>query len=247
MKTRDLDFAGRPRLLMVDRFYYGNGGRRPLAPGAPRLRRPHAQRASRRLPRAQEAAALLDRVPRAGGVVNLSDSLVVYSSAVISRYTLGGADCGVGEGGGDGARLRKAFGEMEELLGTVPMGESVPWLGWVDTVTGLERRAKRVFEEMDGLLDADHRQRRRAGAATVHEEDFVDVMLGPTSWTRTASNRSSWTCSPPQRRRPSCCSSGRWRSSSTTRTRCAGSRPRSARPSPPAPSSRRPTSRAYRT
>ncbi|KAE8767674.1 Cytochrome P450 71A4 [Hordeum vulgare] len=26
MRTRDLDFASRPRLLMVDRFYYGTGG-----------------------------------------------------------------------------------------------------------------------------------------------------------------------------------------------------------------------------
>ena len=25
MRTRDLDFASRPRLLMVDRFYYGIG------------------------------------------------------------------------------------------------------------------------------------------------------------------------------------------------------------------------------
>ncbi|KAI4986387.1 (+)-menthofuran synthase-like [Hordeum vulgare subsp. vulgare] len=189
MKTRDVDFAGRPRLLMVDRFYYGNGGI-GFAPYGEHWRQARrvcavhmlsARRvASLGRVRAQEAAALLDRVRRAGGVVNLSDSLVVYSNAVISRCTLGGAGCGVEEGGGDGARLKKAFGEMEELLGTVPMGESVPWLGWVDTVTGLERRAKRVFEEMDGLLErviADHRQRRRADSATVHEEDFVDVML----------------------------------------------------------------------
>ncbi|KAM3279821.1 hypothetical protein ACQJBY_046914 [Aegilops geniculata] len=191
MKTRDLDFAGRPRLLMVDRFYYGTGGI-GFAPYGDHWRRARRVCAVHMLSarsvaslgrvRAQEAAALADRVRRAGisgGVVNLSDSLNVYSNAVISRCTLGDADCGV-EGGG--ARLRKAFGEMEELLGTVPMGETVPWLGWVDVVTGLERRARRVFEEMDGLLEwviADHRQRRRAAAATgdEDEEDFVDVML----------------------------------------------------------------------
>ncbi|KAM3318017.1 hypothetical protein ACQJBY_035639 [Aegilops geniculata] len=175
MKTRDLDFAGRPRLLMVDRFYYGTGGI-GFAPYGEHWRQARrvcavhmlsARRvASLGRVRAREAAALVDRVRRAGsGVVNLSDNLVVYSNAVMSRCTLGDADCGV-EGGG--ARLRKAFGEMEELLGTVPMGETVPWLGWVDVVTGLERRARRVFEEMDGLLErviADHRQRRRAAAA----------------------------------------------------------------------------------
>uniref|UniRef100_A0A3B6I3R3 Cytochrome P450 n=1 Tax=Triticum aestivum TaxID=4565 RepID=A0A3B6I3R3_WHEAT len=172
MKTRDLDFAGRPRLLMVDRFYYGTGGI-GFAPYGDHWRQARRVCAAHMLSarrvaslgrvRAQEAAALVGRVRRAGsGVVNLSDNLVVYSNAVISRCTLGDADCGV-EGGG--ARLRKAFGEMEELLGTVPMGETVPWLGWVDTVTGLERRARRVFQEMDGLLErviTDHRQRRRS-------------------------------------------------------------------------------------
>uniref|UniRef100_A0A8R7Q8J0 Uncharacterized protein n=1 Tax=Triticum urartu TaxID=4572 RepID=A0A8R7Q8J0_TRIUA len=140
MKTRDLDFAGRPRLLMVDRFYYGTGGI-GFAPYGDHWRQARRVCAAHMLSarrvaslgrvRAQEAAALVGRVRRAGsGVVNLSDNLVVYSNAVISRCTLGDADCGV-EGGG--ARLRKAFGEMEELLGTVPMGETVPWLGWVDT------------------------------------------------------------------------------------------------------------------
>uniref|UniRef100_A0A453GU87 Uncharacterized protein n=1 Tax=Aegilops tauschii subsp. strangulata TaxID=200361 RepID=A0A453GU87_AEGTS len=143
MRTRDLDFASRPRLLMG-------------------------------------AAALVDRVHRhAGAVVNISDNLIVYSNTVISRCTFGDTDYGV-EGGGGGARLRKVFAEIEELLGTVPMGETVPWLRWVDVVTGLEKKARRVFEEMDGLLEraiADHRQRRRAGAATGEEGDFVDVML----------------------------------------------------------------------
>ncbi|XP_037423019.1 (+)-menthofuran synthase-like [Triticum dicoccoides] len=133
MKTRDLDFAGRPRLLMVDRFYYGTGGI-GFAPYGDHWRQARRVCAAHMLSarrvaslgrvRAQEAAALVGRVRRVGsGVVNLSDNLVVYSNAVISRCTLGDADCGV-EGGG--ARLRKAFGEMEELLGTVPMGETVP-------------------------------------------------------------------------------------------------------------------------
>ncbi|VAH69876.1 unnamed protein product [Triticum turgidum subsp. durum] len=63
------------------------------------------------------------------------------------------------------------------------MGETVPWLRWVDVVTGLEKKTRRVFEDMDGLLErviTDHRQRRRAAAATGEEGDFVDVMLDST-------------------------------------------------------------------
>ncbi|XP_048567202.1 (+)-menthofuran synthase-like [Triticum urartu] len=176
MRTRDLDFASRPRLLMVDRFYYGIG----FTPYGEHWRQ--ARRvASLGHVRAQEAAALVDRVRRhAGDVVNLSDNLIVYSNTVISRCTFGDTDYVV-EGGG--ARLRKVFAEIEELLGTVPMGETVPWLRWVDVVTGLEKKTRRVFEDMDGLLErviTDHRQRRRAAAATGEEGDFVDVMLDST-------------------------------------------------------------------
>uniref|UniRef100_A0A452YJW7 Cytochrome P450 71A1 n=1 Tax=Aegilops tauschii subsp. strangulata TaxID=200361 RepID=A0A452YJW7_AEGTS len=124
-----------------------------------------------------EVAALVDRVRRAGTVVNLSDNLIVYSFTAISRATFGDADYGI-DGEEGGARLRKVFAEIEELLGTVPMGEKVPWLRWVDVVTGLERKARRAFEEMDGLLErviTDHRQRRGAGDGD--QRDFVDVLL----------------------------------------------------------------------
>jgi cytochrome P450 len=78
-----------------------------------------------------------------------------------------------------GARLRKVFAEIEELLGTVPMGEKVPWLRWVDVVTGLERKTRSAFDSMDGVLErviADHRQRRR-GTGEEDHRDFVDVLL----------------------------------------------------------------------
>ncbi|KAF7026342.1 hypothetical protein CFC21_038453 [Triticum aestivum] len=184
MRTRDLDFASRPRLLMVDRFYYGIG----FTPYGEHWRQ--ARRvASLGHVRAQEAAALVDRVRRhAGDVVNLSDNLIVYSNTVISRCTFGDTDYVV-EGGG--ARLRKVFAEIEELLGTVPMGETVPWLRWVDVVTGLEKKTRRVFEDMDGLLErviTDHRQRRRAAAATGEEGDFgiiVDMLAAATGSTFT--------------------------------------------------------------
>jgi hypothetical protein len=121
MKTRDLAFASRPRLLMADRLYYGLDG-------------------------------------DGGG------------------------------GGGGGTKLRKqVFGEFEELLGTVPMAEVVPWLWPVDVATGLQRKARRTSEEIDRLLErviADHRRRRRGarrvvGGGEVQDDrrDFVDVLL----------------------------------------------------------------------
>lgn len=122
-------------------------------------------------------------------MVNLSDRLAVYSNTVISRVTFGGdaEDLSKKKQGG-GERLMKAFGKIHELLGTAPMGETVPWLRWMDAlVTGLEAEKRRAFQEMDAVLDrviADHRQKRRLRAAAAGAEDdddedrdLVDVLL----------------------------------------------------------------------
>lgn len=205
MKTRDLAFASRPRLLMADRLYYGTRDM-VFAPSSERWRQlrrvcvSHLLSPRRvlcfRAAREQEVAALLGRVRAAddGGAavaVNLSDLLIAYSNAVISRATFGDGGCGLdgdgGGGGGGGTKLRKVFGEFEELLGTVPMAEVVPWLWPVDVATGLQRKARRTSEEIDRLLErviADHRRRRRGarrvvGGGEVQDDrrDFVDVLL----------------------------------------------------------------------
>nr|TKV91908.1 hypothetical protein SEVIR_9G128300v2 [Setaria viridis] len=189
MKTRDLAFASCPRLRMADRPYCTRD--MVFAPSGERWRQP-APRLPRRVlcfraAREQEVAALLDRVRGAadGAVaVNLSDLLIAYANAVISRATFGDAGYGLEGDDGGGTKLRKVFSEFEELLGTVPMAEVVPWLWPVDVVTGLEQKARRTFEEIDRLVEkviADHRRRRR-GARRVGDgeddrRDFVDVLL----------------------------------------------------------------------
>ena len=80
------------------------------------------------------------------------------------------------------------FADIQELVLASPMREIAPWLGWVDTLTGLEAKTRRTFEALDGLLErviADHRSRRRSGGRQVlgdgevddDHRDFVDVLL----------------------------------------------------------------------
>ncbi|CAO2181483.1 unnamed protein product [Urochloa humidicola] len=192
MKTRDLAFASRPRLLMADRLYYGTRDM-VFAPYGERWRQ--ARRvgvlhllSSRRVQsfrrvREQEAAAMVDRVRR-DAAVNLNAVLISYTNAVISRAAFG--DDGIYYGGLDGGeKLAKLFADFEELLGTVTVGEFVPWLAWVDTLMGLDARTARVAEEMDALVErvvAEHRRRRHRGRRREAEgdddhRDFVDVLL----------------------------------------------------------------------
>uniref|UniRef100_R7VYK6 Cytochrome P450 71A23 n=1 Tax=Aegilops tauschii TaxID=37682 RepID=R7VYK6_AEGTA len=110
--------------------------------------------------------------------------LTSYSNAVIKRAAFGDGEYGI-DGDDGGEKLRKVLDDFEELLGTPTVGEFVPWLAWVDTLTGLNARATRTFEALDGLLErviADHRKRRLAGGPVVgdgldDQRDFVDVLL----------------------------------------------------------------------
>jgi hypothetical protein len=200
MKTRDLAFASRPSVRMAERLLYGHD--MAFAPYGEYWRQ--ARRvcvlhllSARRVAsfgrvREQEVAALLDRVRRVAcasagsrpdgdnAVVNLTDELISYTNAVISRATFGD-DGGYGINGG----LAEVFADFEELLGTATVGEFVPWLAWVDTLMGLDAKAARMSKIMDGLLEqviADHRQRRLGGGRLVGDgeedhRDFVDVLL----------------------------------------------------------------------
>jgi hypothetical protein len=200
MKTRDLAFASRPSVRVAERLLYGHD--MAFAPYGEYWRQ--ARRvcvlhllSARRVAsfgrvREQEVAALLDRVQRVAcasagsrpdgdnAVVNLTDELISYTNAVISRATFGD-DGGYGINGG----LAEVFADFEELLGTATVGEFVPWLAWVDTLMGLDAKAARMSKIMDGLLEqviADHRQRRLGGGRLVGDgeedhRDFVDVLL----------------------------------------------------------------------
>jgi len=129
--------------------------------------------------REQEAAAMVGRVRRASpGAVNVTALIISYTNGVISRAAFGdqgrfGVD--------DGEKLTQLFADFEELLGTVTIGDFVPWLAWVDALMGLDAKAARTSAQMDALLErviADHRRRRRDGRREDDgHRDFVDVML----------------------------------------------------------------------
>ncbi|KAL5220188.1 hypothetical protein ABZP36_024901 [Zizania latifolia] len=198
MRTRDLAFASRPRVRMAERLIYGRDvvfapygefWRQARRVSVLHLLSPRRVLSFRRV-REQEVAALLGRVRRSSAV-NLSDLLISYANGVISRAAFG--DGGYGAYGLDGdlgsQKLRELFADFEELLGTVAVGEFVPWLAWVDKLMGLDAKAARTSEALDGLLErviADHRERRWGhrsqpvagdGKVDADHRDFVDVLL----------------------------------------------------------------------
>ncbi|KAJ1281881.1 hypothetical protein BS78_03G007600 [Paspalum vaginatum] len=191
MRTRDLAFASRPRSALADRLLYGRDV--AFAPYGEYWRQArrvcvlHLLSARRvlsfRRVREQEAAALVARVraqASAAAPVDLSALLTEYANAVVSRAAFGDECARALLGGADRCRqVRDALTDFQTLLGTAPVGELLPWLGWVDAVRGMEGRIRRTFEALDGLLEKvidDHRRRRRTHSRQQSGDDHLDLV-----------------------------------------------------------------------
>jgi len=187
MRARDLAFASRPRSAMAERLMYGRDvafapygdyWRQARRVCVVHLLSARRTRSFRRV-REQEAAALVERVrAKAGAAVGLTELLAEYANTVVCRAAFGDESArGLFDGGRE--RTREVLTDFQKLLGTEPLGELLPWLGWVDALRGLDGKITRTFQALDALLEKvidDHR-RRPPNTDDGDHRDFVDVLL----------------------------------------------------------------------
>ncbi|KAL5197209.1 hypothetical protein ABZP36_000721 [Zizania latifolia] len=109
---------------------------------------------------------------------------MAYSNTVVSRAMFGDqCSRGLYDDVDRGRELKKVFSDFAELLGTEPMGELLPWLGWVDALRGLEGKVQLTFKGIDSVLEKvidDHRRCREGGpqmGTDGRHRDLVDVLL----------------------------------------------------------------------
>ena len=190
MKTQDLAFASRPKSSMADGLLYNSHDvafspygeywrqvRRICVVHLLGLRRVQ----SYRLVREEEVAAMIDDVRRAASStqpVNLSKLISTLTYDIICRVAFG-RKYHEEEGGENG--VREMLSEFTALLGTFPMRDFIPWLGWVDWLRGLDARVRNTSKQIDCLIDRvieDHLHDKSAGGDAYKDSgDFVDVLL----------------------------------------------------------------------
>ncbi|KAL0904798.1 hypothetical protein M5K25_026950 [Dendrobium thyrsiflorum] len=126
----------------------------------------------------EEEVALLIADIRAASVaaeaVNLSKRLVTLTNDIISRVALGRK---LGE-----TRFGEMLNELTELLGCFPVADFVPWLGWIDVLTGLNARVRRTSKELDEVLEQIleerlHKKRSKTVGADEEVLDLLGVLL----------------------------------------------------------------------
>ncbi|MCL7022206.1 hypothetical protein MKW94_004059, partial [Papaver nudicaule] len=114
-------------------------------------------------------------------VVNLTEMLLSLSNNVVSRCCLG-----VRYETAHGNRFPKLSSEYLGLLNAFCFGDFFPSLGWVDVVTGLHSKFKKVFRELDTFLDQtiDEHLLRRSESQDDHGQvevtnklDLTDILI----------------------------------------------------------------------
>ncbi|KAK7401531.1 hypothetical protein VNO78_13080 [Psophocarpus tetragonolobus] len=114
--------------------------------------------------------------------VNISEVVSTISNNVVCRVALGRK-----YDGKTGREFKRLLFEFTELLGSFVVGDYVPWLGWLSSVSGLYGRAERVAKELDEFLDEVIEEHIVRGVNEIEEpvveldaeahRDFVDVLL----------------------------------------------------------------------
>ncbi|KAK1363186.1 Cytochrome P450, E-class, group I [Heracleum sosnowskyi] len=82
--------------------------------------------------------------------------------------------------GGNGREFKTLLREFLELLGALSFSDFIPWLGWVDRISGLDARLDRVSKQLDEFLQGVVQQHIQLGENNIqmeHKEDFVDILL----------------------------------------------------------------------
>lgn len=135
--------------------------------------------------RSEEVRALLRDLHKASGrVVMLKDYLSTVSLNVITRMVLGKKylDKEVAAEGGSVTTPEEFKWMLDELFllnGVLNIGDSIPWLDWLD-LQGYIKRMKKLSKMFDRFLehvvDEHNDQRRREGENFV-AKDMVDVLL----------------------------------------------------------------------
>ncbi|XP_050223178.1 cytochrome P450 736A117-like [Mercurialis annua] len=189
MKTHDLIFADRPTTKLLTMLVYdqkdvavgryGEHWRQKKSICVVHLLNNKRVQSYKEI-REEEINLMIDTIINSSfsssnsSVVNLSEEMARVSNNVVFRTALGRKYSPIG-----GRTFRELLEEFQSLLGGFDVGDYIPWLGWVNHVTGLYAQARKVAKEFDDFLEKviDEHIAKGCYSKEDTDKDFVDVLL----------------------------------------------------------------------
>ncbi|KAK1698624.1 hypothetical protein QYE76_015321 [Lolium multiflorum] len=126
--------------------------------------------------RVQEVACFVQQIRDAGkdrGVVNLTELIAGLTNTVILKTTFGNKLRGV-----DPEIFSDMMKELSQVIHITAVSDLFPRLRWLDWVTGLDAKVKKMAAKLDGILEGvltEHERSRGDGEGEIH--DLVDDLL----------------------------------------------------------------------
>ncbi|PWA65899.1 cytochrome P450 71A4 [Artemisia annua] len=187
LKTHDVIFASRPKLSIPHALTYGSKDiafspygeywRHVRSIAVLQLLSSKRVQSFRHV-REEETRVMLDKIGKSSGsVIDLGELLNSLTNNIICRVALGRTYQGV--------EFNDLLVRFTYLLGSYSVGNYIPWLSWVDRLSGLESRTKKVAEEFDEFLERvleEHIDKKNTlngdfGGRNDAGQDLVDILL----------------------------------------------------------------------
>ncbi|XP_016651075.1 PREDICTED: cytochrome P450 71A24-like [Prunus mume] len=119
-----------------------------------------------------------DSSSSSSSVLNLSEMFVRLTNDVVCRVALG-RKYNDGDGGESGRMFKKLLGDLTDLLGTVNIGDYIPWLSWLSHINGLGAKLDKVAKQLDDFIDTavQEHMNHSSKSGDDDQKDFLDVLL----------------------------------------------------------------------
>ena len=107
-------------------------------------------------------------------VTNLNELLMSLTSTIICRIVFGRS---YEDEGTERSRFHGMFNECQAMWATFFVSDYIPFLGWVDKLTGLRARLEQNFKDLDKFYEQVIDERMDPNRKTQENEGIIDVLL----------------------------------------------------------------------
>ncbi|KAL2337551.1 hypothetical protein Fmac_011997 [Flemingia macrophylla] len=186
MKDNDLECCGRPQLIGQQKLSY-NGLEMIFSPYGDLWREirkiciVHVL-SSRRVSRFSsirqfEVKQMIRKISRhasSSKVTNLNEVLMCLTSTIICRTAFGRR---YEDEGTERSKFHGMLNECQAMMSTLFFSDYIPFLGWIDKLTGLHARLQRTFKDLDEFYQQVIDEHMDPKRKTPENEDFIDVLF----------------------------------------------------------------------
>ncbi|XP_027905541.1 cytochrome P450 83B1-like [Vigna unguiculata] len=186
MKIHDLEFCGRPKLLGQQKLSY-NGTDIAFSPYNSYWREirkicvVHILSSIRvsnfstiRHFEVKQMIRKISMQASSSKVTNLSDALMSLTTTIICRIAFGRR---YEDEGTERSRFHGLLNECQAMLGMFFFSDYIPFLGWIDRITGLRARLEQNFKELDTFYQEVIDEHMDPNRKAPENEDLIDVLL----------------------------------------------------------------------